>query len=64
MSTPDYGRLGEQRVGAAAGAWGLPDFVYQPIEIAKGGARREVGDRLIWVGKPGRDPAATKRRDS
>ncbi|MPZ68307.1 MAG: hypothetical protein GEU71_02130 [Actinobacteria bacterium] len=47
---PDYGRLGEQRVGKAAGAWGLPDFVYQPIEVDKGGARREVGDRLIWVG--------------
>jgi hypothetical protein len=47
---PSYGSLGEERVAEAAGAWGLPDFVFQPIEVSKGGARREVGDRLVWVG--------------
>jgi hypothetical protein len=51
MPDVDYGRLAEQRVGDAAGIWGLPDFVYQPIEVDKGGARREIGDRLIWVGR-------------
>lgn len=50
MNHLEYGRLGEKRVGEAAGAWGLPDFVFQPVEIDKGGGRREVGDRLIWVG--------------
>jgi hypothetical protein len=47
---PNYGSLGEERVAEAAGALGLPDFVLQPIEVSKGGARREVGDRSCgWV---------------
>jgi hypothetical protein len=47
---PEYGKLGEERVAEAAGAWGLPDFVFDPVEISKGGALRELGDSLIWIG--------------
>lgn len=49
-SLPNYGSLGEKRAEEAASAWGLSDFIYQPVEIPKGGARREIGDRLVWIG--------------
>ncbi len=47
------GTAAEDASLTAASIWGLPDFVLRPTEIAKGKARREVGDGTIVVGPRG-----------
>ena len=48
-----YGIEVESAVRAAAGRWGLPDFVLRPRVVAKGNGRREVGDGTILSGSRG-----------
>lgn len=44
------GTEAEDAVADAAAMWGLPDFVFSPELDGRGGANREIGDRLIVVG--------------
>lgn len=48
-----HGIAVEHATRAAAGRWGLPDFVMQPKVIAKGSGIREVGDGTILSGGRG-----------
>lgn len=52
-STGDYGTDVENAVRAAAGRWGLPDFVLRPSVVAKGSGIREIGDGTIVTGPRG-----------
>ena len=71
----EYGSWLETLVREIAAGAGVPDFVFKPVEIDKGGARREVGDALLWIGHQivvvsikSRDPGVgtdtPERRDS
>lgn len=71
----EYGGWIETLVRDIAAGAGVPDFVFKPIEVDKGGARREVGDALLWIGHQivvvsikSRDPGVgtdtPERRDS
>ncbi|WP_433228789.1 hypothetical protein ACQP2H_22745 [Micromonospora sp. CA-248260] len=42
-----YTQLVEERVREAASAFAVPDFVFDPLKVSKGGAVREVTDALI-----------------
>ena len=46
----EYGVWIEDRMRDIAARAGVPDFVFKPVLIDKGGARREVGDALLWIG--------------
>ena len=52
-STGDYGTDVENAVQAAAGRWGLPDFVLRPTVVTKGSGIREIGDGTIVTGPRG-----------
>lgn len=52
-STGDYGTDVESAVRAAAGRWGLPDFVLEPSVVAKGSGIREIGDGTVVTGPRG-----------
>lgn len=41
----------EEAAQRAAATWGLPDFVYGSIMLELGSGRRELGDRLLIVGR-------------
>lgn len=49
----EYGSAVESATRAAAGRWGLPDFVLRPKIVKKGGGRREIGDGTIVSGSRG-----------
>lgn len=70
-----YGAWLETVVRDIAAQTGVRDFVFKPVEIDKSGARREVGDALLWIGRQlvvvaikSRDPEVGRdsdlRRDS
>jgi len=48
--TDDYGDWIEEYVREIAASAGVPDFVFKPLLVPKGGSTREVGDSLLWVG--------------
>ncbi|WP_454777562.1 hypothetical protein [Georgenia muralis] len=48
-----YGSAVESATRAAAGRWGLPDFVLRPKVVPKGSGRREIGDGTIVSGSRG-----------
>lgn len=50
--SPD-GTAVEEATRAAAGRWGLPDFVLRPKVLRKGSGVREVGDGTILTGSRG-----------
>lgn len=67
MSDP-YGIELERRRREITAHHGVPDFVFFPVDVPKGGGQREVGDFLLWVGNliaivshKSRDPAAAAR---
>lgn len=49
----EYGSAVESATRAAAGRWGLPDFVLRPKIVPKGSGRREIGDGTIVSGNRG-----------
>ncbi|HEY3530009.1 MAG TPA: hypothetical protein VGK78_12750 [Nocardioides sp.] len=49
----EYGSAVESATRAAAGRWGLPDFVLRPKIVPKGSGRREIGDGTIVSGSRG-----------
>ncbi len=49
----EYGAEVESATRAAAGRWGLPDFVLRPKVVPKGSGRREIGDGTIVSGSRG-----------
>lgn len=49
----EYGTQVEHATRAAAGRWGLPDFVLSPKVVPKGNGRREIGDGTIVSGARG-----------
>ncbi|MGW6457468.1 hypothetical protein ACWF94_16370 [Streptomyces sp. NPDC055078] len=49
----DHGSGAETAAHTAAATWGMPDFVFQPAQVAKGSGRRELGDRLLLSGRRG-----------
>lgn len=49
----EYGPAVERATRAAAGRWGLPDFVLRPKVVPKGSGRREIGDGTIVSGSRG-----------
>lgn len=49
----EYGSAVEGATRAAAGRWGLPDFVLRPKIVPKGSGRREIGDGTIVSGSRG-----------
>ena len=49
----EYGSAVESATRAAAGRWGLPDFVLRPKVVPKGSGRREIGDGTIVSGGRG-----------
>jgi len=49
----EYGTQVEIATRAAAGRWGLPDFVLRPKVVPKGSGRREIGDGTIVSGYRG-----------
>jgi hypothetical protein len=49
----EYGAEVETATRAAAGRWGLPDFVLRPTVVPKGSGRREIGDGTIVSGPRG-----------
>jgi hypothetical protein len=70
-----YGTWVESVVRDIAAGAGVPDFVFRPEVVAKGGGQREVGDSLLWVGRqlvvvsvksrdPDVGPESLERRDS
>ena len=46
----EYGVWIEDRMRDIAARVGVSDFVFRPVLIDKGGAGREVGDALLWIG--------------
>lgn len=48
-----YGSAVENATRAAAGRWGLPDFVLRPKVVPKGSGLREIGDGTIVSGGRG-----------
>lgn len=68
-SIPDpYGLDVERRRREITAYHGVPDFVFRPVDVPKGTAKREVGDFLLWVGDvvaivshKSREPAAAQR---
>lgn len=48
-----HGAAVENATRAAAGRWGLPDFVLKPKVVRKGSGIREIGDGTIWSGQRG-----------
>jgi hypothetical protein len=49
----EYGTEVEKATRAAAGRWGLPDFVLRPKVVPKGSGVREIGDGTIVSGRRG-----------
>jgi hypothetical protein len=49
----EHGPAAEAAATTAAATWGLPDFVLQAAQVAKGTGRRELGDRLLLSGRRG-----------
>lgn len=49
----EYGSAVESATRAAAGRWGLSDFVLRPKVVPKGSGRREIGDGTIVSGGRG-----------
>jgi hypothetical protein len=49
MADP-YGIEVERRRREFTAYHAVPDFVFRPVDVPKGGAQREVGDFLLWVG--------------
>lgn len=49
--TDDPGPAAEVASLHAAAFWGLPDFVFNPSTVRKGGAQREVGDCTVIAGQ-------------
>ena len=49
----DQGPAAEQAVDSCAATWGLPDFVYRPALRRVASGSRELGDRLLLVGRMG-----------
>jgi hypothetical protein len=49
----DEGPATEAAIDACAATWGLPDFVYRPVLRKVASGNREVGDRILLVGKTG-----------
>jgi SEC-C motif len=49
----DWGHAAELGARDVAASLGVPDFVYDPVEIRKGSATREVSDGLLVVGERG-----------
>jgi hypothetical protein len=47
------GQPAEEATHNAAALWGLPDFLYRATVLQKGSGSREVGDRILVVGKLG-----------
>ena len=55
-SLPGLGSRGPESEHAsrlAAAKWGLPDFIFQPLQRASGSGVREVGDGIVLVGDMG-----------
>lgn len=68
MDSDPYGIEVERRRREITAFHGVPDFVFRPVDIAKGSGKREVGDFLLWVGDvvaivshKSRSPAAAAR---
>jgi hypothetical protein len=47
------GPAAEDATRNAAAYWGLPDFVFRPVQRFRGSATREVGDAILLVGTVG-----------
>lgn len=53
MRSPDQGHLVEDYARRLAGDLGVPDFVYKPVTVRRGGGLREVSDGLLMAGGDG-----------
>ncbi|MEU6192155.1 hypothetical protein [Streptomyces sp. NPDC047061] len=54
MQQPEsYGYGVEDYARRLAGGLGVPDFVYQPVKIRRGGGSREISDGLLVAGSDG-----------
>lgn len=56
LPLPEHLRKGDAAewvTRSVAAFWGLPDFVFQPLQVPKGSATREIGDGTILVGQHG-----------
>lgn len=49
----DRGSAAEGATRRAAAAWGLPDFIYEPVLRRKGSSNREISDGIIIHGPSG-----------
>jgi hypothetical protein len=49
----DHGREAEKLTKELAMAWGLPDFIFQPVNLRTGSGQREIGDALVIIGNLG-----------
>lgn len=65
VTADPYGIDVERRRREISAYHGVPDFVFRPLDVRKGGSQREVGDFLLWVGSmmavvshKSREPAA------
>jgi hypothetical protein len=59
-----HGRDVESLTKTLATAWGLPDFIFAPIVVRKGGAQREIGDAFILIGDLGACLQIKSRKES
>lgn len=53
MSSTSQGRQVEDFARRLAGGLGVPDFVYEPVLIRRGGSSREISDGLLVAGSDG-----------
>ncbi|MEV6005824.1 hypothetical protein AB0M29_03375 [Streptomyces sp. NPDC051976] len=53
MSSPSQGNEVEDYARRLAGGLGVPDFVYEPVLIRRGGSSREISDGLLVAGSDG-----------
>lgn len=49
----NQGSAAEAAVESCAAVWGLPDFVYRPVLRRVSSGTREIGDRILLVGRNG-----------